>query len=154
MTAGRAVVGALVVDGLGRVFVQRRSPDRRLFPGCWDVVGGRVEDGERPLAALRREIEEETGWRLRRVLGLLSVRDWEADGVTHTEHDYLVEVDGDLAAPRLEAGKHTRGAWLGPGDLGLLDVNLRLSGSPFVHDLVRAAHTWLGRHRTPGPAPR
>jgi 8-oxo-dGTP pyrophosphatase MutT (NUDIX family) len=40
------VVSAVIQDSAGRVFVQRRSNDRRLFPGCWDLVGGHVEPGE------------------------------------------------------------------------------------------------------------
>jgi 8-oxo-dGTP pyrophosphatase MutT (NUDIX family) len=48
----QCVVGALIVDGRGRVFVHRRSLQRRLFPRCWDTVGGQVEAGEDLLAAL------------------------------------------------------------------------------------------------------
>jgi isopentenyldiphosphate isomerase len=29
------VTGALVVDGDGRIFFQRRSPTRKLFPNSW-----------------------------------------------------------------------------------------------------------------------
>ena len=58
------VAAALVLDDDGRVFVQRRSPDRRLFPNCWDVVGGHIEPGESVEDALRREVNEETGWQL------------------------------------------------------------------------------------------
>ena len=49
---------ALVFDDNGRVLLARRArdPDR----GRWDVPGGFVEEGEDPLAALRRELLEET----------------------------------------------------------------------------------------------
>lgn len=49
---------ALVFDEAGRVLLARRArePDR----GKWDVPGGFVEEGEDPLAALRRELLEET----------------------------------------------------------------------------------------------
>jgi 8-oxo-dGTP diphosphatase len=40
------VTGALVVDGDGRIFFQRRSPTRKLFPNSWDIVGGHLEPGE------------------------------------------------------------------------------------------------------------
>lgn len=33
----------------------------RSHPGKWDVVGGRMEFGEKPLEALRREVQEEIG---------------------------------------------------------------------------------------------
>lgn len=139
----RRVVGALIRDPYDRIFVQRRSAGRRLFPGCWDVVGGAVEEGESLLDALRREIAEETGWRLSRVLARVSHEEWTANGVRHIEWDYVVEVDGDLASPELERDKHTEFAWLAAGDAPLLDENVRLGGSTFIKDVVTAAHAWL-----------
>jgi 8-oxo-dGTP pyrophosphatase MutT (NUDIX family) len=50
LAAGRqGVVGLLVVRGHGpdrQVFAQRRSLTRKLFPGCWDLVGGHLEAGK------------------------------------------------------------------------------------------------------------
>jgi 8-oxo-dGTP diphosphatase len=110
---GSLCVGAVIVDDEGRVFVHRRGPDRTLFPGCWDLPGGHVEPDEAPLDALRREIEEETGWRLRRVVAELGQTSWTGnDGIRRRELDYLVEVDGDLAAPRLEWPRHVAFAWV------------------------------------------
>ncbi len=50
------VVGALIRNAQGRVFMQKRAPDWRLFPGCWDVVGGYVEANKESYDALAREI--------------------------------------------------------------------------------------------------
>ena len=33
-------VAAVVLDAQGRAFLQRRGPQRSLFPGCWDLVAG------------------------------------------------------------------------------------------------------------------
>ena len=49
--------------GLGfawRVLVLQRGTQTRC-PGSWEVVHGRIERGERPEAAARREVLEETG---------------------------------------------------------------------------------------------
>lgn len=136
-------VGALIRDGRNRVFVHRRSPTRRLLPGTWDVVGGHAEPGETPEQALAREIEEETGWRLRRIEARLTDWQWEHQGVTRQEFDYLVEVDGDLAAPRLEEGKHDAFDWVGPGNLDLMMAG-RTDGDRRLRDIVaRAARTRL-----------
>ncbi|MFI1864685.1 NUDIX hydrolase [Streptomyces jumonjinensis] len=143
ITEPRLVVGALIRDPYDRIFVQRRSADRRLFPECWDVVGGAVEEGESLLDALRREIAEETGWRLRRVLARVAHEEWTADGVRHIESDYVVEVDGDLSSPELERDKHTEFAWLAAEQVSLLDENARFGGSTFIKDVVTAAHAWL-----------
>ncbi|QBI55919.1 NUDIX hydrolase [Streptomonospora litoralis] len=142
----RWVAGALVTDGEGRVFVQRRSPDRRLFPGCWDLVGGHVEPGETMPEALSREIAEETGWRLTAVVAELDRLVWTpADGVERHEADYLVRVAGDLAAPRLEPGKHTDFRWIGEGELHILQES-RDPGDTFI---AETAALGLARARTP-----
>src|SRR3954465_4230230 len=65
------VAGALVVDDDCRIFFQRPAPPRRVFPGCWGIVGGHVEPGETVEEALHREVAEETGWRVSVVLGLV-----------------------------------------------------------------------------------
>ncbi|WP_258021581.1 NUDIX hydrolase [Streptomyces anatolicus] len=97
-------VGAVILNERGEAFAQRRSPDRHLFPDSWDIVGGHVEPGETLLGALAREIEEETGWRLRHVRRLLGVTEWTGDdGVgVRRDADFLVEVEGDLSRPALE----------------------------------------------------
>jgi 8-oxo-dGTP diphosphatase len=117
----RLVVGAVVTDGAGRVFVQRRSRTRELFPGAWDMVGGHAEAGEDALQALRREVLEETGWEVARLGPVVELVDWEANGVARRELDVVVTVRGDLAAPVLEAGKHDAWRWLDRGDTSVLD---------------------------------
>jgi 8-oxo-dGTP diphosphatase len=115
------VVGAVIVREDGLAYVQRRGPDRALLPGCWDIPGGHVEPGETPLEALGREIHEETGWRLRRVVAELAEVDWTGnDGVTRHELDYLVEIDGDLQRPRLERAEHVEFDWIGLDDVDRL----------------------------------
>jgi 8-oxo-dGTP pyrophosphatase MutT (NUDIX family) len=110
--------GALIFDDDGRVFVQRRAGDRRLFPGSWDIVGGHVEPGETVTQALRREIAEETGWRLTYVLANLGpIRYVGDDGKERVEEDFLVRVDGDLLRPKLEGGKHTEYRWITEADV-------------------------------------
>jgi 8-oxo-dGTP diphosphatase len=49
---------ALVLDDEGRVLLARRAQEPGA--GLWDLLGGFVDEGEEPLAALRRELAEET----------------------------------------------------------------------------------------------
>lgn len=130
-------VGAVILDRDGRAFAQKRSADRRLFPDTWDIVGGHVEPGETLLQALAREVQEETGWRLRRVARLLGTTSWTGDdggGLRH-EADCLVHVDGDLDRPALEWAKHSAYEWFGPGDLHRLKENCGPGGF-LIHDLI------------------
>jgi mutator protein MutT len=54
------IVTALLRDG-NRVLLCHRSARRRWYPDVWDLPGGHVDAGERPGAALARELEEELG---------------------------------------------------------------------------------------------
>ncbi len=54
------VVAAAMVDGEGRVLLQQRAPGRHM-EGLWEFPGGKIEQGERPEAALARELREELG---------------------------------------------------------------------------------------------
>jgi putative (di)nucleoside polyphosphate hydrolase len=53
----RAGVGAVIIDGGGRVLVLERSD----IPGAWQLPQGGLEEGEEPSTAILREINEETG---------------------------------------------------------------------------------------------
>lgn len=52
-------VGALLIRG-EEVLLGRRAA-HKTYPGHWDLVGGHVEPGESPEAALSRELREEIG---------------------------------------------------------------------------------------------
>jgi len=54
------VVAAALADREGRVLLQRR-PVGKAMAGLWEFPGGKMEQGERPEAALVRELEEELG---------------------------------------------------------------------------------------------
>lgn len=54
------IVAAGIVIEAGRVLVSRRKSGTHLA-GLWEFPGGKVEAGEDPRAALRRELEEELG---------------------------------------------------------------------------------------------
>ncbi|MEV0796422.1 GNAT family N-acetyltransferase [Kribbella sp. NPDC050281] len=131
-------VGALIRDEQQRVYVQRRTAERRLLPGIWDIVGGHLEAGETPEQALAREVEEETGWKVRDILWTVADWEWEYEGRVRRELDYLITVDGDLSRPRLEEGKHDASAWVGPDDLELLMVG-RTDGDRRLRDIVAQA---------------
>lgn len=135
----KSVVGAVILDDRHRAFIQRRSAHRRLFPNCWDIVGGHVESGETPEDALRRELTEETGWELREIVLPLGEFTWiGSDGETRQERDFLVTVHGDLSRPELEWDKHSEYRWIGAAELDVMLEN-REPGDELLRDILDKA---------------
>ncbi|MBR2348122.1 MAG: DUF126 domain-containing protein, partial [Candidatus Methanomethylophilaceae archaeon] len=48
------VSSAVVMDG--RVLILKRPETNRSFPGKWSLVAGKIEEGEKPIEAAKREI--------------------------------------------------------------------------------------------------
>ncbi len=55
----KPTASALIYDEKGRVLLSKRSIEPHY--GCWDIVGGFLEEGEDPKDGLRREVKEEIG---------------------------------------------------------------------------------------------
>lgn len=54
------VVHLHIIDRLGRIYLQKRSASKELYPGRWDTaVGGHIGYGESVSEALAREAQEE-----------------------------------------------------------------------------------------------
>ena len=62
-TGRREVVGAAIVDDLGRpsVLLAARRTEPAALAGGWEFPGGKVDPGEGHAEALRRELREELG---------------------------------------------------------------------------------------------
>jgi ADP-ribose pyrophosphatase len=67
--AGSAVM--MAIDEKGRILLVRqyRLPARDYL---WELPAGRVDEGEKPLAAAKRELKEETGFQAKRWTKLVS----------------------------------------------------------------------------------
>src|ERR1043166_5871265 len=53
-------VGAIIQDKKERILVSQRSLNSKIYPGQWQIPGGKVEKNESCLKALKREVKEET----------------------------------------------------------------------------------------------
>lgn len=52
---------AILTNASGEVLLIRRSDHSSVDPGAWDLPGGKMDDRERLVDALVREVREETG---------------------------------------------------------------------------------------------
>lgn len=58
-----------VVSRNGKCILEKRFDTSHSYPGCWSLVAGKVEKGETPVDAARREILEETSIKVGKPLG-------------------------------------------------------------------------------------
>ena len=79
----------MLTDIRDRVLLVKASPEDS---GRWFLPGGGVRFGEDPEAGLRREVEEETGFRLARIEPVLTAY-MSPGSVTERLHFYVAEVE-------------------------------------------------------------
>ena len=113
----RTISATLVRDD-GRVLLLQRAPDRG---GFWQILTGRIEPGESPLAAAAREIHEETGYapRLEEVRALdcahaFALGDRTPPLFAH-ETPFVLELPAGAPEPRLSA-EHVAHRWCTPAE--------------------------------------
>jgi len=58
----RTIVSALIFSKDGKLLMGKKDPTRGgVYPDCWHIPGGGVDEGEALEEALRREVMEEVG---------------------------------------------------------------------------------------------
>jgi ADP-ribose pyrophosphatase YjhB (NUDIX family) len=125
-------VGAVVKDETGRLLLIKRGHEPGV--GLWSIPGGRIEPGESDVAALVREVREETGLDVvaGRLLGVVQ-RPGLAGAVADIT-DYVAVVTGG----ELMAGDDAADArWLDPAAVALMDAAGQLTSG-----LTEALTSW------------
>jgi RimJ/RimL family protein N-acetyltransferase len=131
-------VWALIRDDQNRVFVQHRIPHRGSVSDAWDLIGGARRNGQAVEQALACSILEATGWRLRRVEAAISNGGGFLGRLQCVNVYFLVDVDGDLANPRLHVGAVDSYTWIGMEKLATV-VNDRSTSCLLVRNAVAKA---------------
>ena len=104
------VVAAIIFDERGRIFATQRGYGERK--DWWEFPGGKIEAGETPQQALKREIHEELDAEIE-VGELLRTIDYDYPNFHLTMHCFLCRLDSDVKLLEHEAAK-----WLRPEELG------------------------------------
>lgn len=105
----RMAVGIWIQDKTGRIFLTRRSMEKRYAPGKWENPAGHVQAGETPVHAVVRELAEETGLNvLEEQITLLGCScSWPYLG-----RDYGVHMDAELSEVRFQKGETCGAKWV------------------------------------------
>jgi len=104
------VVAAIIHDEQGRIFATQRGYGD--YKDWWEFPGGKMEAGETPEEALKREIWEELETRIV-VERLVETVEWDYPQFHLTMHCYLCHVESGL----LELKEHEAAKWLDKGEL-------------------------------------
>jgi 8-oxo-dGTP diphosphatase len=88
--------GAILYNAHGQILIQQRdAKPGLLFPLHWTTLGGRVEDGEHPDDAIRRELLEEIELEPQVRFWRIFEHAYEVDGeqITVEQHVYVGEIN-------------------------------------------------------------
>lgn len=104
------VVAAIIFDEQGRIFTTQRGYGE--WKDWWEFPGGKMEAGETPQQALRREIHEELDAEIE-IGPLLRTIDYDYPDFHLTMHCFRCT----LATDRLTLLEHEAAKWLAPSEL-------------------------------------
>ncbi len=105
-----SVVAALLRDG-DRILLGKR-PEGNARAGLWELIGGKVENGETEEKALVREIFEETGAEIS-VLRKVGETDYDGPDISIRLSLY----ESVLTEKGPEALEHSEIRWFAPGEI-------------------------------------
>ena len=103
------VVAAVIFDERGRIFATQRGYGE--WKDWWEFPGGKIEVGETPQHALKREIREELAAEIE-VGKLLRTIDYDYPKFHLTMHCFKCRLMGGVTLKEHEAAK-----WLAPSEL-------------------------------------
>lgn len=106
----RVVVHVCLFDSQGRMLIQRRTENKHIWPGLWDVtVGGGVDAGETTRQGAEREVREELGY----ALDLSGLRPSVTVNFAGGFDDFFIAVrDLDIDALSLQAEEVSAVRWV------------------------------------------
>ena len=97
----------------------------------WEIPSGLIEEGEDPAETARREVEEETGWRVGEVTPLLAFH--PVGGMLRTQYRLFRAYGAEYVGEPTEENEAEKVAWV-PLDevLGLVDSGKIATGASLV----------------------
>ncbi|KAF2180577.1 hypothetical protein K469DRAFT_639535 [Zopfia rhizophila CBS 207.26] len=106
--------GAVVFNSEGKLLLIQRASDEKAFPNCWEVPGGKVDDDDETLLhAVARELKEETGLDVTKIVRKVAEFGWKekhkrtAQDQSWLKHIFEVEVK-EMKEIVLDPAEHQR----------------------------------------------
>lgn len=125
------------VDAEGRVWLVRQW---RHATGSWllEVPAGKLDPGEDPESCARRECEEETGWRPKRLIPLGAL--WTTPGFTDEKIHLFLGLDLERGEQELQEDESLSVVAMPLGEAIDLALRGEIADGKSIVSLLRAAH--------------
>lgn len=129
------VVHLFVFNSNGELFLQKRSPSKKIQPDKWDTsVGGHIASGESVEKALVRETEEELGFTPKNSIALYHYA-WRSEIESELVYAFAVYYDGAIAIDKNEISE---------GRFWKIDeIEKKLNDGTFTPNFVNEFDTFL-----------
>lgn len=129
----RASVAAVVTDDDSRVLLLWRH---RFITGSWgwEIPAGWADPGEDPETVIRREIEEETGWRPRNVRPLTAYN--ALSGISDMRFSVFIASDAEHIGPPPDHGESSRVEWIPFSEVPKLAAGGQIQDGPSLTALA------------------
>lgn len=136
-------VDCFILNPEGKILTQKRSANRRLYPGCYDFPGGHIDPGDTISSTIIKEIKEETSFDVVGVKKIIQTKDWfvPEDAVREGENNKkkIVQVEIEVestANPVLEEGKSEAFLWVGLDNIDKLKSNGQV-GDYYIYESAK-----------------
>jgi len=117
-TKKQVVVDCLITDLHNKtVLIQQRSGTRKLFPYCWDFIGGHLEPNESIDDCISRELHEEANMQLVNIIKQIHEFRWATSTYEVMDKVYMITAEGEF---RLETDKAIAAKWITRNEATLL----------------------------------
>jgi len=116
----RLVVGALLVRKSEVLVLRRRSEE--FMGGMFELPSGRVEEGETLKDALKREVREETGLRIKTILDYLGSFDYQS-GSGKPTRQFNFSAEPFLGKLTLSPTEHDMYQWIGLQEIDRVNIS-------------------------------
>ncbi|HEY1074564.1 MAG TPA: NUDIX domain-containing protein [Patescibacteria group bacterium] len=105
------VVASAVIYKDNHILIAKRAATKKVFPNAWEIPGGKVEVGESPQQALKREVKEELGIDIE-VMQPLCVYSSQIGNEWWTEIDFVAVLLLPSQTITLNTHDHSDYAWI------------------------------------------
>ena len=112
-----------VQNSSGELYIHKRSKTKKVFPGLYGIgAGGKIDPGEQPIEAARRELKEELD--IDSNVEFLFDFDFSHSEMSYKAHIFKTTYDREIKSPCKIEFSETK--WVPISDVDILDAENRL----------------------------